>query len=273
MPIHTIRVNGHEITVGFEFITPEMAKRYLARGVPGERKIRKNRVEALAADMKAGCFFPIQSGIGFDVHGRRIDGQHRLAAIVQSGVGQWMVVERNQPSEWREVMDSGLKRALHDVTSEDWITTHSQATARQMLTIQKNGQHVLAAMSNGAVLEFMRTHREAIIFAGVQSAGPILTRGPRAAIAVAYYHVDRDILAQFRQAVIDHFHEDAVRGALIAKYIKSIVDGPGTSGDEAARLGYLRTQRVIKAFVEREHLGKIFTPSQPVYTLPEAPAV
>lgn len=69
-----------------ETITPEQAEDYLKYRNEKNRPIRKKAVGRFAADMRAGRWTITHQGIAFGADGSLMDGQHRLAACVASGV-------------------------------------------------------------------------------------------------------------------------------------------------------------------------------------------
>lgn len=81
------------ITCSVEFITPEMAEKYLAFN-NSNRSISQNKVKQYAKDMETGNWMVNGETICFFENGELKDGQHRLSAIVLSGKGQWTVVVR-----------------------------------------------------------------------------------------------------------------------------------------------------------------------------------
>lgn len=102
-----------------EKITPDIAKQYLDKVKPGhQRKLIDSRAQAFAREMTAKHWFTHHQGIAFDEHGNLIDGQHRLKAIIISGVTVDMLVTRNVQSEMVngvrlyaiDTMDNGYKR-------------------------------------------------------------------------------------------------------------------------------------------------------------------
>jgi hypothetical protein len=104
--------HNHQYSV-VETIGPETAKKYLKHN-SNNRPLRKTHVEALARDMKRGVFFLSHQGIAFDVNGQLADGQHRLAAIIDSGCPVQMLVTRNVPEDTYKVVDVGAKRSIAD---------------------------------------------------------------------------------------------------------------------------------------------------------------
>lgn len=97
-------------------VTPEMAQEYLATRDPDyERQLRQGRVEGMARDMKDGKFKFIGDPIRFAIVGHNLeDGQHRLSAVVESGVPQYFPVV-NIPADARHVIDTGAKRTIADM--------------------------------------------------------------------------------------------------------------------------------------------------------------
>jgi len=95
-------------------VTPEMAKAWLAKNT-GNRKVRATTVERYAKAMKEGSWILTHQGIGFDVNGRLVDGQHRLMAIEQSGVSVDMMVTFNLDPKAFGGMDQGASRTAADL--------------------------------------------------------------------------------------------------------------------------------------------------------------
>jgi hypothetical protein len=107
-----------EPSVRWEEITPAMATSYLEKNV-SNRVVRKGTVAADARDMKLGNWVPTHQGIGFNDRGELIDGQHRLCAIVSSGVTIRTLVTRGIPAESGEMrtmdaVDRGAVRSVAD---------------------------------------------------------------------------------------------------------------------------------------------------------------
>lgn len=95
-------------------ITPELASEWLDRNTRN-RNLRALVVNNYAADMAAGNWVEDGQSIKFSDTGVLLDGQHRLSAIVKSGVTIRMLVVSNLPEITQETMDTGAKRSLADV--------------------------------------------------------------------------------------------------------------------------------------------------------------
>jgi hypothetical protein len=97
-------------------IDPETATRWLVHNEVN-RHLRVAQVTKYASDMAAGRWHLTGSPIQFAVDGRLLDGQHRLAAIVKSGVTLPMFVVRGLASTAQSYMDTGAKRTVADQLS------------------------------------------------------------------------------------------------------------------------------------------------------------
>jgi len=104
------------ITFSLEEITPDTANQYLERN-KGNRAITKDRVNALAREMRDGVFMVTHQCIAFNANGDLIDGQHRLSAIIQSGQNVKLFVARYERTETAMLLpfDNGLTRKHYDL--------------------------------------------------------------------------------------------------------------------------------------------------------------
>lgn len=102
------------MNIKIETISPRQAERWLADNNTGNRNIRQTHVDYLANEMLAGRWHQTGQGIAFFEDGTLADGQHRLAAIVQSGVSVPLVVTRGLKKEAMPAIDVGAKRNLAD---------------------------------------------------------------------------------------------------------------------------------------------------------------
>lgn len=95
------------------FVTPEMAERWLKLNTRN-RKLNERVVKMYARDMGSGAWLLTGEGIKFASDGSLLDGQHRLAAIVKTGVTVPMFVMRGVDTAAQSVMDTGRKRTAAD---------------------------------------------------------------------------------------------------------------------------------------------------------------
>ncbi len=98
-----------------ETITPTQATKWLEPGVNRDnRGLRPSQVEYLSKQIIANKWQVTHQGIAFAKDGRLLDGQHRLAAIVRSGIAVQIQVSRDCEPEAFQVVDCGLKRVHFD---------------------------------------------------------------------------------------------------------------------------------------------------------------
>lgn len=95
-------------------VTPEQATEWLETRNTNNRRIRKNQVQQLARDMAEGNWLLTGDSIKFDKNGVLRDGQHRLAAIVESGIPAQLLVVRGIEPEAQSAIDIGSRRLAYD---------------------------------------------------------------------------------------------------------------------------------------------------------------
>ena len=78
------------------------------------RRLRQTRVVLLAYQMREGLWRFTGEPIRFNVKGQLCDGQHRLQAVLQTGLAQKFLVLRNLPEDAMTVVDTGRPRSLSD---------------------------------------------------------------------------------------------------------------------------------------------------------------
>jgi hypothetical protein len=102
-------------------ITPDMARDWLTRNHEN-RPIGARRVHYLATAIARGEYMLTGEAIKFDTEGYLLDGQHRLAAIIEANQPIRSLVVRDIDTAARRVMDTGKTRTLGDVAVMEGIT-------------------------------------------------------------------------------------------------------------------------------------------------------
>ena len=125
----------HGIRVSFVQVTPAQARDWLIKNNKGNRKMRETTVEAFARDMRNGDWLLNHQGIAFNAEGVLLDGQHRLAAVAESGLPQWFMVSTGWPDATKkqtrlmDTVDRGAARSIADVLG----LQHGVAEPRQVV--------------------------------------------------------------------------------------------------------------------------------------------
>lgn len=104
---------SNQLILRVETITPVLAEEYLRRNTKN-RQLRSNIVSYYASQMKNGQWMLNGEGIIFNDEGILVDGQHRLAAVMESGVNVEMLVVRNADKDSFTTIDSGVSRKIRD---------------------------------------------------------------------------------------------------------------------------------------------------------------
>ena len=76
-------------------ITPDLAAEFLKRNT-SNRAIKKSKIKKYADDLRRGNWKLTHQGVAISPSGRLLDGQHRLSAIVQSGIAAQTATSRPQ---------------------------------------------------------------------------------------------------------------------------------------------------------------------------------
>jgi len=95
-------------------VTPVLATNMISRNTSANRKIRERVVEEYARAMSEGRWLLTSQGISFSKDGLLDNGQHRLEAIIMSGITVPMTVAFGQTEEAFAVLDSGSRRRASD---------------------------------------------------------------------------------------------------------------------------------------------------------------
>lgn len=144
-----------------EKITPEQAKEILEKGAPN-RPLQAGRVEDMALQMLEGNW-KLAQPISFDKKGALIDGQHRLAAVVEAGKPVWFMVQRGLEPDTFGVFDQGRLRTAADLhhLMGGTNSTRSCSVAYSMILRSTKGSKETRPNRKG-VAEYALAHRPAI---------------------------------------------------------------------------------------------------------------
>jgi len=104
------------ISVSLELVTPETAEQLISKMHTQQRRKDARHVQRIASDMLAGRYIFTGDPVVIDWHGLVINAQHRLNAIAESRVPQWLLVVRGVDPKALSVIDNNNKpRTLVDV--------------------------------------------------------------------------------------------------------------------------------------------------------------
>lgn len=213
---HPLQLNGKYPAVDFKSceqipgvssvavqVTPDLAKRLLARNTRN-RKISEKVVQKYVEEIRAGDWRLTPSGIGFDTEGELLDGQHRLAAIVKSGLPAPLMVTLGLPPTSQEKVDRQRRRTLFDAL---YLAGH--AYSRQEVEIAtcltRMRQHSDSGVvpSDSLVKRTLITHLDDIreVLKDTDKKKKGLSQASFLAAAVLYHEIDSQKCSQFLEGV------------------------------------------------------------------------
>lgn len=275
-PLRLAGNNGAKgITTEMILITPAMAEKWL-EGNTHNRKLRQDRVDEFIADLKAGRWLVTHQGIAFDENGVLIDGQHRLYAIWYSGISAKALVTRGLPLDTQYVIDTGLPRAVHDTLTLMGshlpgvnATTMLHAAILRWVTLGLEGASKSTRMKAPEARQGIEKYGDAVGWACARLGAPkvrLLTAPIYAAVARAYYTSEPARLEEFCHVLRTGQITDPSDGAAIR--LRETLLATTGGGKEVARARYTKTERAIRAFLDRDPISRVFAAEQELFPLP-----
>ena len=252
------------------FVTPEMAREWLKRN-KNNRKLKIHKVAKLRDDLRHGRFRTTHEGLAFNCNGDLKDGQHRLTAIVEEGIGAWMMVTTGLRDDAviainrgsiRSVQDNGTM-AGYDVSKQDIAVAYVAMSAPAGIAHS-------ACTSEFEVLEFIEKHRTAIEAVRVPAKKRLSVAAVMAAFMRAFPHCPNTAwqrcLHLFMNGVDESF--DASKERAIIVFRDYCLTSKSNGYGYAASIDlYRRCQRAIKAFMNAEELKLIKPCEQDLFPL------
>lgn len=254
-------------------VSPEMAKKFLGAN-SRNRNIRSAMVDRYARDMVSGRWEFNGESIKVATDGQVIDGQHRLNAIVRSGVTVPLLIIRGLPAKAQETIDTGAKRSLADslhMRGESYPTSLGAITRRAILwdagaktnvgsVKQSDGRRFTPSESE--CRDYLTSHPL------LRQAAEIATRSskyvnlPASALGLAFYVCARIDVMDAKTFFIDQLTEgiglrQGDPALTLSKKLKREAQRQGRAA-ETDLLAY--TLRAWNAYRAKESLGRLTAP-------------
>lgn len=263
-------IDRDNVVSSVELITPEIAKVYLS-SQRNNRTPTPSRIADYADRMQRGEW-RISQPLQFSSEGDLFDGQHRLMAVIASGIACEFLVIRGLPPETRLFVDIGQTRRTAQIAEmmEMGVTSLNSklATCKAMFIgkslkpknqkAQSEAQKIRASMSWSfsphELINLYQKYSDGIDFAD-QLKTPA-TAAVRAVVARAWYHENHARLQQFINVfntgyAITQWDESAIalRNNLIVE--KS---GKHYGGSVARLITYKRTMSGLSNFLSNKNI-------------------
>jgi hypothetical protein len=258
-------------------ITPQLAQEYLERN-HSQRPISRADVEKYKRQLRTSTFFTTHQGIAFDEQDRLRDGQNRLTAIVETGISAEMPVATGLSEEAIQAIDDGRRRtdsqALTMFVGEP-VSSFVTAIAREMYS---GGAHPKDGarrrkLTRLDLIAFYDKYRGQIAYAAQQF------RNHDTGMALGF------VAAVVARAAVDH------SGRKLDHFAKVLAEGFTTKEEDqiiirlrnhilqqrrAQKHGraqrdalYAKTERVLKAYLDREELSSVQAAKEELFPLEE----
>lgn len=232
-------------------ISPDKAAEMLQANT-SNRPVSKSTVRSFAEAMSRGEWVVTHQGIAFDVHGVLVDGQHRLAAVVEAGLPVEMTVFTDVAENTFDVLDTGKRRNAADVLAIEGekSATMLAAMVRTVWLFQNrpdlNWSGGSAAVSNHQIVTTLAEHPKLRDFLAVGEQIANATGMIKSAAGAASYLVTQ-----------------ANKRADLTEWFDGIIDGAGLSKGDP-RLAFRRVMfnharkqagQVLRRRDTREHVA------------------
>lgn len=190
------------VTTEVVTITPTMADAWLENNL-NNRKVARSVVDKYARDMSEGRWKFTGDAIRFDVEGTILDGQHRLMAVVKSGVPLTAVVVYGLPTSTREVIDTGKARTTSDVVGMAGVSNSVRVVgaARMLMIYKLDAWKNKPTLSSSEILNVVRAHPQLVTSAGTL---PNIPRGVPLMAMITTHYIGKFLLGEAAKA--DQFY-------------------------------------------------------------------
>jgi hypothetical protein len=258
-----------------QLVTPDLASQWLSHWNTRNRRFKGVSSDLYAADMKCNAWNR-GSRLMFYSDGVICDGQNRLLAVVKSGVTCLFDVLVGATAEEGATIDTGSKRSVHDALQikgvAGWIAnkncvaiinnTHKLATSSNSKRLP---HHVIEKFALGnenwlrPIVELSHKQHKRKLTSSVYYAqlGAALRSGE-----------SYEEILDFHNCYFSGENYEPTKNSTI-RLREHILELSGTPwsfpvGYDTAK----RTQRAIKAFIKRQSISKLYSPTEYIYQFP-----
>ena len=201
-------------------ITPVKAAEMLAANT-SNRPLSKSTVRAFAEAMRRGDWLVTHQGIAFDSNGVLVDGQHRLAAIIEADRPVEVTVFTDVEPDSFDVLDTGKRRNAADVLAiEGEKSTTLLAAMVRSVWLYDNRRDAswsggAAAVTNHQIVQTLAAHPRIRDFVPVGERIASETGMIKSAAGAAAYLVEA--ANKSKKARLADWHDGVIDGAGLAK--------------------------------------------------------
>jgi len=248
-------------------VTPEWADTVLKERNTENRRLDSYRVKKYVRDVIDNHWMVNNDDICFDKDGILLNGQHRLAAVVEAKRVAKMSFKFGLDDKVLSTIDEGKTRTNLDVIKlMHQRGNHHTLSAANYVMEQMGIKRTCPRVEQ---LEFHERHFDAAAFACQLTASPFARNPVHAAILRAWYHCDRDRLKQFidilQTGIYDGNPEDSA-----AVSLRRYIDAHRLAQTGPARnVLYAKTESAISHFCNRHPITRLYGTCEELFPLPE----
>jgi hypothetical protein len=221
--------------------------------------------------MRAGRWQLTHQGIAFSSNRVLIDGQHRLWAVIISGVTVPMRVYFNEPPDTLAVVDTVRPRTNDEIISLSGgmgtVTRRDLATLRAMIA----GIGSYERMTAGQETEILARHRAAVMFAldilPQSRFRGVATSAIRGALARAFYSADHGKLRHFADVLQSGIGSEETDQPVMLLFRFLVETANRHGGRPECRERYAKTERALSAYLRGERLTKLHATTAELFPL------
>jgi hypothetical protein len=235
-----------------KMITPETA-RELLNAAQTQRPLRQRAVKRLISEMQKGEFTLTHQGLAFDENGTVLDGQHRLQAILQSGLSAELFCTFNVPRASFRKIDRNERRTVADDFIQlgiagDAKTAKTMSAAARIIDTYDAGKNPAAEDYSSGTVELEGTTYdhplldETVAWVHSHHSSVNIPPAPFAAFLTLFREVDNDAAMAFAERFVkgDKEHDDDPAWLLFSSQIGS------DSRKKVGRAGFM--YRIVRAW-------------------------
>jgi hypothetical protein len=219
-----------------QWITPAKAEEMLEANTTN-RPLSRSVVKSFAEAMARGDWMVTHQGIAFDVNGQLVDGQHRLAAVIESDLAVEMTVFTEVEEGTFDVLDTGRRRNAADVLAIEGEKSSSTLAAMvRIIWLYENRPDLAwsgsaAVVTNHQIVETLEQHPKLRDFVPIGEQIAAATGMMKSAAGASSYLVSR-----------------AATKAQLDRWLDGIIDGAGLTKSDPR----LIFRRVMFAMARRQ---------------------
>lgn len=233
-------------TSRIQTVAPKLATEWMKSNC-GNRHISGPHVAGLVDEMLTGRFVLTGDAIQFNRAGELINGQHRLQAVIDSGVACTFLIMEGVEDEAKAVLDKGRGRSVPDALRMCHGVERARMITATVASLDDFAYDRRLKVSPGHVLERMADHEAAFRWAVDSIPGKTVFSGAPITAALVYAHkADPTSVEEFARRM---FNGADLRGDSPILQFRNFVIRQGGSGvlhDEKRNTYFLLLLSIVK---------------------------